>query len=383
MMKKRIAQVVCVFPPYRGGIGMIAYNHAKSMAQRGHEVVVFVPKYNKDEVDEEREGFKIKRLEAMFTFGNAGFCPTVANELKDFDVVHLHVPCFGVAEFAIKIKKINPKVKLVVTYHMDVVGGLVFRPYFWFYSKFILPRIIKAADTVIVTSNDYAAHSQIRKQFYSIPNKFYEIPPEVDLKHFYKRDFSEFKDKLNINGEKVILFVGGMDSAHYFKGLNVLLESFAILLTSSGIKAKLVLVGSGNLQPSYLKKAKDLAIDSEVIFAGNVSHEDLPYCFSMSQVFVLPSIDKSEAFGIVLLEAQACGVPLIASNLPGVRTVIVEGKNGFTVPVKNQGQLAARLQEILSNDSLIDSFGQFGIEQAQKLYNSEIVASKLEEIYNS
>jgi len=383
----KIAQIVCVFPPYRGGIGTMAYNHSRSLAQAGHQVTVFTPQYdNKQPAQEDRDGFIIKRLKPWFTFGNAGFCPSIYNHLSGFDVVHLHYPCFGIAETVLLLKKIKKaKLKLVVTYHMDVLGALTLRPFFILYSKVILPLLIRAADRVIVTSNDYAAHSQIKKLFYRLPNTFVEIPPEVDTDHFKPGlDYSALLNNHNLDKgrDKILLFVGGLDRAHYFKGIEFLINSFKVLERSGDHgHLKLLIVGDGDLKEKYQAKAKASGYTENIIFVGSPDFATLPKYYNLADLLILPSIDQSEAFGIVVIESLSCGTPAIVSRLPGVRTAVEEGRDGLTFAVKNEGQLAACVNELLNNDDKRKSFGLSGRARVESHFAKEVIRDKLLEVY--
>jgi len=384
----KIAQIVCVFPPYRGGIGTMAHNHAKSLAEAGNDVTVFTPQYDQAKPAlESRDGFQIARLNPWFTFGNAGFCPSIYKKLEGFDVIHLHYPCFGIAESVLLSKKIRKdNVRLVVTYHMDVVGGLALRPVFILYSKIILPMLIRAADKVIVTSNDYAAYSQIRRLFYRLPNKFVEISPEVDVHHFRPElDFSDLllKHNLDKSKDKILLFVGGLDKAHYFKGINFLINAFKVLRRSGEGNYKLLIVGDGDLRKKYENQAKASGYGADIIFAGSAGYESLPRYYNLADVLILPSVDQSEAFGIVVLEALACGTPAIVSRLPGVRTAVEEGVDGYTFAVRNEGELASRVNELLSDEEKRKSFGRAGRSRIERLFTKEIIRDKLVDVYSS
>ncbi len=385
----KIAQVVCVFPPYKGGIGTMAYNHAKSLAENGHEVTVFTPEYKGDkDVIEHRDGFTIHRIVPFLKFGNGAILLKVIKQLKEFDVIHLHYPFFGTAEILWLLKKIKKdNLKLVLTYHMDIVGGIFLRPFFYFHTKFIMPRIVKSADKIIVTSNDYASHSNIKKLFFRIPDKFIDIPPEVDTQHFiYDSEFNSILNKLNLNKskDKILLFVGGLDKAHYFKGVEFLIDSFNVLKRSFEHESlKLVIVGDGDLKVRYEKKVIENGLKDDIIFAGNVDYNDLVKYYSLSDITILPSIDKSEAFGIVLIESLSCSTPVIASNLPGVRTVVSDGVDGYVVKVKNEGELAFSIKQLLFNEEKRLEFGVKGREKVVSNFNKEIVVKKLIELYKS
>lgn len=404
----RIAVVVCTFPPYRGGMGNAAYNEAKELAKLGEDVTVLTPKYDYKQIrDEVMDGIRVKRLAPVFKYGNAAFLPELFWILKDYDCIYLHYPFYGGAEviwisrilheFSTNIKRIFTRMflkreatfgkrpKVVIRYHMDVRGkgllGLIFK----IHTKILMPRILKAGNRVIVSSSDYANHNDACEL---VDDRWVEIPFGVDLKRF-DSNVLEFRsngfDKLTAGisnefkkeGEKIVLFVGALDKAHYFKGVDFLLEAFSLLKDKP---YKLIIVGEGHLRPYYESLAKKLGIAEKVIFVGAPSDRDLPNYYNLADVVVLPSIDKSEAFGLVLLEAMACAKPVIASNLAGVRSVVSDGVNGFLVKPKNIGELANSIDYVLIDSQLARDLGEMGRRKVEQYYNWERLGKDLSRI---
>ena len=118
---------------------------------------------------------------------------------------------------------------------------------------------------------------------------------------------------------------------------------------------------------------------------GFVYNLKIPYklvdYYNSANLLVLPSIDRSEAFGLVLLEAMACAKPVIASNLPGVRTVVEEGKNGLLVRPGQVDDLAKKILIVLSDESLQKQYGNYGYQLVQQKYQWSVIAQQLERIY--
>lgn len=371
----RIAHLVCSFPPYQGGMGNSCFSQAKELALKGHEVVVFTPLY-RDE-PQTNYPFKVIKLKPIIKYGNAAFLPQIYQYLKDFDVIHLHYPFFGVAEFIKFFKK-----PVVLQYHMDVVGKGLFKSFFNFHTRFILPKIIRRGDLILCSSYDYIKHSNIVNLYKENPKKFVEIPFGVDLNIFTPQNKDFFLlEKYNLSAdEKIILFVGGLDKAHYFKGVENLIKSFS-KISSKLLKTSLIIIGEGDLKPYYIKLAKDLGIANKIIFAGKVSNQDLPKYYNLSDIFILPSIDKSEAFGIVLLEAMACAKPSITSDLPGVRMVVDDKKTGLLVKLNNTDDLIEKLLYLLENNEECQKFGLAARKKVEEKYSWGKITSQLENIY--
>ena len=340
----KIAIISPVFPPYRGGIGTAAYTEAEELSRRGHEVTVFTPKRAKKSAA--AAGFNLRRLRPFFRYGNAAFLPQLWWKLKNFDVVHLHYPFLGGAEIVwLKSKILNLKSKLIITYHHDLVGSGWLGKVFRWHTKKLMPKILGRADKIIVSSLDYAKNSNIKNILEKNPEKFFEVPFGVDAEKFSPAEpRKDLVEKFGLSLGRTILFVGGLDRAHYFKGLEILIRAKAEVAN-----ARILIVGDGDLRPHYEKMVEELNLKDKIIFAGSVAPEDLPDYYNLANVVVLPSLDGSEAFGIVLIEAGACGKPVIVSNLPGVRSVIDYGVNGFTVKPGDAKELAEKINYFLDN----------------------------------
>ncbi len=372
----KIAIVSPVFPPYRGGIGTAAYAEAEELARRGHKVAVFVPRRRGEKNKEQKENFHLFRLRPFFRYGNAAFLPQLWWRLRDFDVVHLHYPFFGGAEVVYKKLK-NKKTKFVITYHHDVVGRGLLGKFFHWHTKKLMPKILAAADKIIVSSLDYGKNSNIKEILEKNPEKSFEVPFGVDAEKFSPAEpRKDLADKFGLLAGRTVLFVGGLDRAHYFKGLEVLIRAKAEVA-----KAKILVVGDGDLRPHYEKIVADLNLKDQIIFAGSLAPEDLLDYYNLADVVVLPSLDQSEAFGIVLIEAASCGKPVIASNLPGVRSVIEYGVNGFTVTPGNAKELAVKINYFLDNPAEAKKFGEAGRQRVLEKYDLKKVGEKLEKIF--
>ncbi|MFA5128361.1 MAG: glycosyltransferase family 4 protein [Patescibacteria group bacterium] len=379
----KIAIISPVFPPYRGGIGTAAYTEARELARRGHDVSVFVPRRPGGQGHELKEKFKLFCPGPFLRYGNAAFLPQLRWKLKNFDVIHLHYPFFGGAEVVYKLKvkseKLKVGTKLVITYHHDVVGSGWLGKIFRWHTKNLMPKILGRADKIIVSSLDYAKNSNVKEILEKNPEKFVEVPFGVDTEKFAPAEAKQdlFK-KFNLFATRTILFVGGLDRAHYFKGLEVLIKARAEVAN-----AKILVVGDGDLRPHYEKMVEELNLKDQVIFAGSVTAKDLPDYYNLADVVVLPSLDQSEAFGIVLIEAAACGKSIIASNLPGVRSVVQYGVNGFTFPPGNAKELAEKINYFLDNPAAAKDFGKHGREIVLEKYDLKKVGERLESVIAS
>ncbi len=376
----RIGLTVSTFPPYQGGMGNMAWSYALGLTRRGHEVEVFCPAIRGGLDRELAAPFAIHRLEPWLRVRNSAFLPQLAGRLAGFDVVNLHYPFYGGAEAVFLRKKLRAgKLRLVVNYQMDNfspgAAGLAFKAN----AALLTPRLLAAADRVIVTSADYAAHSAAAVSFARFPGKFAAIPPGIDLARF--RPGPKDPDLLARYGfapdDRIVLFVGGLDRAHAFKGVGFLLEAWPNLAVD---RARLLIVGQGDLREDYRKAAESLGLGRSIVFADPVGPAELAAYYRMADLFVLPSTDSSEAFGIVLVEAMACGVPVLASDLPGVRSVIEPGRNGELFRAREAADLLDKIRPILINEELRRGMAHAAIEAASG-YDQEKIWDRVDAVF--
>ncbi len=377
--KLKIAHVTSTFPPYTGGIGNVAYHLAKRLAVDGYRITVFTPRYKKEETDFEGK-FKLKRISPLIKYGNAALLPSLIRDLAEFDLVHLHYPFFGGAESVYFLKRIFKKnLKLVLHYHMDVVGEKIKKFFFSFHTRYFLHRIVKISDIVIVPSFDYALNSNLSEYVKLYNEKFIDVPHGVDI-NYYKPSEKDPKliERYSVEDKKVILFVGSLDSAHYFKGVNYLIKVAEILKRDD---FKIIIIGEGNLRPAYEELVSNKDLNDKVIFTGYL--KDIRPFYNLADIFVLPSIDKSESFGLVLAEAMACQLPVVVSDLVGVRKLVEKNNNGFLVKPKDASSLAKTITILLDDDKLRIKLGKNGYEKVKNNYSWEIVVKKIEDIYRN
>lgn len=346
----KIAVVVSTFPPYQGGMGNMARSYALGLSRHGHDVAVFCPAGPR-EAAEPPAPYAVHRLKPWGRIRNSAFLPQLAARLARFDLVNLHYPFYGGAESVLLNKRLRgERQSLVLNFQMDNFGegltGFVQDAY----RKCLLPSILKASDRVIVTSLDYAAHSSVAGFARRFPEKFAAIPPGVDTDRFMPgTKEGEIRPPRRIAPDHdLVLFVGGLDQAHAFKGIGFLLETWARM---NHPKRTLAVVGRGDLREGYIRQAAALGLAGSVIFDDTVGEADLPSLYREADLVVLPSLDRSEAFGIVLIEALASGVPVVAADLPGVRSVVETGKTGYTFKVGDTLDLAAKINLCLKDKS--------------------------------
>lgn len=203
------------------------------------------------------------------------------------------------------------------------------------------------------------------------------VPCGVDTGHFQPRDRSEARAKIGLDGdEPVVLYVGRIEK---LKGIEILVRA------ASQIEScyQLVILGGdtkdADRKRELMKLARDLGVCQRIHFIDAVPHEDLPLYYSAADVCVVPSY--YESFGLVAVEAMACGLPVIASRVGGLKDTVQDGRTGYLVPWRCPEPFAERLDLLLSNDSLRRSMGHTARKAAQRYHWPEVAAS-VEAVYH-
>jgi glycosyltransferase involved in cell wall biosynthesis len=375
----RVAHLVSTFPPYRGGIGNVAYQTARELTLLGIENEIFTPDYNgKGESGDHETGFKVHRLSPWFKYGNAALLPQLLFRLSSFDLIHLHFPFFGGSEWLLLLNWIFVRTpKIVMSYHMDVVGAGLLKPFFNGYGKTILPLLVKRSDGVIFATREYGETSLIASFLKEKP--VYHIPYGVPLRFHPKAKNRNLMSRLELTDRnKVVLFVGGLDRAHYFKGVSHLISAVSSLKME---EVKVILVGNGDLIPQFRKEVKKEGLENQVVFSEGVGDDELPDYYNLADLAVLPSIDRSEAFGIVLLEAMACARPVIASSLPGVSALINDHHDGLLTVPGNAGDLAEKIHFLLTRPELREEYGLNGFKKVEDNFRWGPLIQKVKGVY--
>lgn len=343
----KVVHFCCVAPPQGGGMGLAADWEVKLLRKRGSEAWLVAPKKS----GIESADYVIRAPAA--SLGNGARIYGLEKFVEDADIVHLHYPFYGTAGKIAKLKKQNKIKRLVITLHMDAKAsgpsGLAFDLHRSNFQK----QIIDAADLLFVSTLDYARTSSFGYLVEQNDPRLHELPFGVETDRFTPNAKCRMQNaKFSIpEGVKVIGTVSVMDRAHRFKGIDLLLKAAV-----DHPEAHLLLVGDGNIRFEYEKLAADLGIAERVHFAGRLSNEDLIAAFRRMDIFAFPSTSGAEAFGIAMLEAMSCGVPVIASALPGVREVARDA--GLLITPNDVQDLSRAMGVLLKDDEKRRQFAQ-------------------------
>jgi N-acetyl-alpha-D-glucosaminyl L-malate synthase BshA len=364
---------------YGGGI-TVPYELAIKLAERGHEIHVFTTSFGRKSFAERQKNIFINRYSTSFKILNRNISLSMLLESSrikcNLDLIHIHVGHSPMDVLAplLYLKKNNTP--MVVTSHADIgsYGGAPRKLIYSFYYNLLIDRILSHADIITSPSRAYACESILRKY----KEKVVVIPNGINLNDFnlrYSKD--ECRRILNLHTmRKIILFVGGLEPR---KAPDILIKAMAKVVKSAS-DSELVIVGTGSMEKVLKNLVRSLGISEHVRFTGFVKNNEKVLYYRSADVFVLPSL--YEIFGIVNLEAMACGVPIVASKVGGISEVIKSGVNGLLVPPRDVDALADAIMYLLENEVIRKRMGE-NAKVIVKAYSWEKIAKMYEEIYRS
>jgi glycosyltransferase involved in cell wall biosynthesis len=359
-MSRRLLITIPYFPPdpKAGGAEMFVVSVAEGLTtDHGWEVTI-VTTTSKDHVEIETgpAGVAVYRLPYKFTLSNSPISMSWLRELKrlikavDPDVIKINIPVPGLGDMAIQAAGRRP---LVIYYHFGSMkkGRPVLDALIWLYESLILPLGLRRANHIVCGS------TYVRDGVLSgFGSKTSIIQPGVDTVRFHPAAQRVAKPR--------VLYVGSLNRSDQHKRFSDLLEACAILRKDLP-DLRLCAVGGGDGRGLYEDMAARLGIGDSVRFTGRLSGDSLADAYRDAAVFALPS--TREAFGMVVTEAMASGLPIVAVNGGGVTSVLDENKDCLLVPAHNPQALANALKTILTNPDKADAMGRAGRAKVSEL----------------
>ncbi len=375
----KIAHLTATFPPYPGGAGNTAFRFAREQAGRGDHVEVFTAPA--DGVAPDPGNVVVHRIDPVFAIGNAPLIPSIAR-IDGFDVVHLHYPFIFGSELTLlaRLRRRARSQALLVHYKNRLVGRGPRGALFEAYEHTVAPALIAAADRVCVLSPDHAdSVSYLRRAGQRDPAKLVEMPNGVDSELFSPgEDATGTRDRLGIPPTATVAaFVATLDLAHHFKRLDVAIDGLAAL---GDPDVHLVVAGGGELLDGFRARARTAGVADRVHFLGAVPHAELPALLRASDLFLLTT-EPPESFGIVLIEAMACGLAAIATDYPGVRAVVDDGETGLLVGRGDVAGVAAALGELAGDPERRREMGERGRAKALAEWSWPSLLERMDRAY--
>ena len=239
------------------------------------------------------------------------------------------------------------------------------------------PRVMRSADAMVVSTNQ--EKEDLYRLYQTPPHKVFVVPAGVDVSLFRPFDMARARQSLGLTEKRIVLSVSRLEP---LKGLDTLIRAVARLEDTTD--TRLVIVGGA---PGYDRElvrlrsvAAQMGLGDKVTFTGAVRQTALPDYYNAADVFVLPSY--YESFGLVVLEAMACGTPVITSRVGGPSSFVNEGETGYLIPWHDPDLYAQRLDLLLADSALRASIGKAAVAKARSMGWS-VVASRMSDLYIS
>lgn len=366
MQKLKILHIYKDYFPVLGGIE----NHVRLLStelakDKDFEVEVLVTNLGFKTVVGKEGSMRIIKAARLGKFASTPLSLSLFNwaiKLKP-DLIHVHFP-YPLGELAVLLK--SDKGKIVITYHSDIVKQ---KRILKLYQPF-LKKILKKAKTIIVSNANYIQTSDFLPEF---KDKIQIIPFGIDLSCFAYRDERKIEEIKRKYPGPLVLFLGKL---RYYKGLNYLIDS------AKEVEGKILIAGDGVLRAELEKNVRKNKLEDKVFFVGEVPDEELSSYYHAADLFVLPSSHRSEAFGISILEAMACGLPVISTELgTGTSYVNLHNKTGLVIPPGDSVALSKSINYLLQSKSLRDKFGKEGRDRVREYFSKEVMVSRIKKLY--
>ncbi|ANB55785.1 N-acetyl-alpha-D-glucosaminyl L-malate synthase BshA [Anoxybacillus sp. B7M1] len=371
-MKLKIG-IVCY--PTVGGSGVVATELGKLLAEKGHEIhfisssmpfrlnKVYCNIYYHEVTVNQYSVFQYPPYDLAL----ASKIAEVAKREK-LDVLHVHYAIPHAVCAVLAKQMVGYDVKIVTTLHGTDITVLGYDPSLSDMIKFG----IEQSDLVTAVSNALVKQTY---ELLDVQKDIHTIYNFVDERVYHKKDVKHLKQQYGITEqEKVIIHV-----SNFRKVKRVQDVVHAFLHVRSQIPAKLLLVGDGPEMTVVCRLVRQLGLTEDVLFLGK--QENLEELYSMSDVKWL--LSEKESFGLVLLEAMACGVPCVGTNIGGIPEVIEDGKTGFLCELGNIEEVAEKTLQMLTNEDLHTYMAEQALKAVYEKFHSQHILQQYEDVYFS
>ncbi len=367
----KILQTPVRFYPATGGVEQYALDLTKKLVELDNQVTVICANEPMSDI-KELEDIKIKRINYCCKIANTNLALSLPFQLQkeEFDVLHTYLPTPWFADWSVFIAKLKKR-KVLISYCNDITGNGIGNIIAKIYNNTFLKLTLRLVDKIIIIGPNYLDSSKYLKKYSS---KVQFVPIGIDREKFKKMDIKKQKN--------TIFFLSVLDEFHKYKGLDSLLEAMK-LVKKEIPDVKLIVGGTGNLLDYYKSKTQQLDIQDNVEFHGFIPDKELVEYYNKYEIFVLPSINSAqEGFGIVLLEALACGTPVITTNIVGMASEIKKYNAGKIVPIEDAQQLSKNIVSILNNQELKQQLKNNTLDLIRK-FDLNVLTKKMLKIYKN
>lgn len=365
--KLRILEVNKAYYPHVGGIESLVKQYAEDFSRKSDLIVLVCRDGRGKTIQEKISGAKIIR---SGSFGTYFSCPLSFSFIRNFrrlaeksDIIHINTP-FPLADLAVLLS--GYKGRIVISWHSDVVK----QKKLLFFYKPIMMKFLKRADLILTATQGHIDSSPYISKF---REKCRVIPYGINIGEYINIKRKPILTEKLIDKSAVKVFFTGR--LVYYKGVEILLKAFRNVHN-----CELFIAGTGTLETSLKEYAESHNMNN-VHFLGFLPDDDLKCAFADCDIFVLPSVANSEAFGIVQLEAMVYSKPVINTSLPtGVPHVSVDGVSGITVEPSSPIQLANAINMLACDKNLREAYGRNGFRRVHDMFDSGKI---LDEVFDA
>lgn len=368
--------ITTIYKPQTGGIELCLYNIIRRLPKE--KVVVLAQKQKGDKAFDCKQNYLIYRrnLESKRIKPRWLLSPVFALKIALKEKVKCVQAAYGFGSYlaAWWLKKILGLPYFVWAYGLDI---LAMQKHFWM--RYLIRRIFRGASGGVANSNF------TKKEMAKLglpPSKIIVVYPGVDSNFFRLRlDTKKVREKYHLpQGKQILLSVSRLVAR---KGFDMVLGALPRILKK--FPNTLYVIGGKGPDEARLKKivARDSRLKRAVQFIGFVEDQDLPFLYNLADIFLMPSrfIQEKgdvEGFGMVFLEAGACGLPVVGGNSGGVPEAIQDGKTGFLVDPRNPQDLAEKVIKLLGDEKLRQKMGEAGKSWAREMFNWEKIVKNFQ-----
>lgn len=366
----RVLHIGKYYPPFFGGIEKVNFDLVETLNQEGVKTDVFCFNHNKGS-EHSNNGYNIYRTGVLITKFSTPISFSVFKDIrtiyKQYDIIHIHMPN---PTAAIAFQFLSFKGKIVLHWHLDIVKQKLIKIGY----KPFQTHILKKADAIITTSPDYLENSKDLKPY---RHKCHVIPLGINDSYLFEN--LEFRKKLTLDYQqkKIVFSLGRLI---YYKGFEYLIDTAKYLESDT-----IILIGGvGPLEAKLQKRIKEMNLQGKVKLLGKVPKYELAEYYIRADVFCLPSIERSEAFGIVILEAMACSCPIISTSIgSGTSWVNQHQETGLVVPPKDPRELAKAIKHITQSPHLKEKFSHNARKRFENNFKLKQMTQKTVNLYHS
>lgn len=359
----KILHVYKDYHPIRGGIE----NHIRTLAEAqvaaGHQVTVLVTNPGGEKPDVLLNGVRVVRAARLATVASTPLSVTFPFQLGalEADIVHLQFP-YPLGEISQLVA--GGKRPFLISYQSDVVKQqTILRLY-----EPLLRRVLRRAGRILASSPNYIASSPYLNP---LADHCTVVPLGIDPAPFLQAE----PLPLPPSDLPTLLFVG---RHRYYKGVDTLIRAMP------HVAARLLIAGDGPMRSAWEALAAELNVTDRVQFLGDISDGDLPRLYAAADLFVLPSNVRAEAFGLVLLEAMAAGLPCITTEVgTGTSFVVQDGLTGLVVPPQDENALSTAVSHLLDHPELRRQMGANGRARLLAEFTTPTMVARVEAVYEA